>query len=105
MRIRRKINIRVEVIPSVWKETEENMLAACKHLVEDIKRHVDNNGVSVAYETEEICSLCKMIWEVDEQSVPFCCAPAQAEYCSANNLKYDEATDKFVPIGASHEEK
>lgn len=90
-----KSNYRVVVEPKTgphyFSRTQESILAeeksACEEMVEQIKRHVDMVGrIDVEYDTEEICSYCKLQWEVDEQTgEPQCCTKAQVEFSEQKN--------------------
>ena len=75
-------NYRVVVNPFFYNwESESAMMAMCKSIKADIKRHVDyTGGVEIDCDSTEICSFCGYEWVVDEAGIPICCEKAVKEW-------------------------
>ncbi len=64
-----KINFRVEVYSDTYRsrtmtdeEFEKECAKDCRSIEAEIKRHVDNGGVVVKYDTEKNCEHCGYAW-------------------------------------------
>ena len=78
MKIIKRENYRVVVNPHFYAwESESAMMAMCKSIKADIKRHVDyTGGVEIDCDSTEICSFCGRGWKEDESGSPVCCEKA-----------------------------
>ena len=76
-------NPRVEISPTMpWnsgrdsedKQFEDGM-RSCKQIEEEVKRHVDQEGVEIVYDTGPICEFCDAYWTEDNDEYNGgCCA-------------------------------
>ena len=89
MKIRRKINIRIEIEPDITsylyldrdgEALEKLMIERSNELLASIRRHVDgSSNARICYDTESQCSFCGNSEEWGGL-LPQCCDEAQIEF-------------------------
>ena len=86
MNVIKRENYRVVVEPYLWCGETEFTPRDCEHIVDQIKRHVDDiSDAYVDYDTSEVCAFCGADWELlptdcrwpDVRGYPNCCNKAQ----------------------------
>lgn len=75
--------IEVEEPIIVLGDIEKATRRHCEDLIQDIKRHIDIDGV-IAYESDTVCAFCGSLWKTEQSKndpdvpfdMPLCCEKA-----------------------------